>query len=419
MIRMVKRATCMLLAALFVMACVNIADMKTANAEIIVVSPKAGDRVPVYDNQSTTVIIRVQPTQIYAYQNIYGQSVPVPYYLRLRVTVDGKKLYYTQFQYKSTGYIEVELPVTELGTYRLDFRNDYPTRDTTYTSGVLFTYSYAAEEDFLKAGPEVSVSFVAYHGAHTAGTDYTVDKQPTCTAAGSKSKHCTRCGEIVPGTEQKIDPIGHDWKKPAYTWSSDNKKVTATAVCKHDGNHTVTETVKTTAKTSGGKTVYTAAFTKGPFTKQTKTVSGQPAKPISYTAPDGSSYVLGTDGNATFKAGKKNASSAAVPDTVTYKGKKYKVTEIAAKAFYKNKKLTKVTIGKNVQTIGKSAFEGCAKLKNITIKTTKLTKAGIGKNSFKGIVKKAVIKCPKKKLEDYMKWMQKPGGAPKTATWKK
>ena len=107
------------------------------------------------------------------------------------------------------------------------------------------------------------------------------------------------------------------------------------------------------------------------------------------------------------------------PDTVTYKGRKYKVTEIAAKAFYKNKKLTKVTIGKNVRTIGKSAFEGCAKLKDITIRTTKLTKAGIGKNSFKCIVKKAVIKCPKKKLEDYMAWMKKPGGAPKMATWKK
>ena len=48
MTRMVKKTVCMLLAALFVMACVNITGMKTANAEIIVVSPKAGDRIPLH-----------------------------------------------------------------------------------------------------------------------------------------------------------------------------------------------------------------------------------------------------------------------------------------------------------------------------------------------------------------------------------
>ena len=41
------------------------------------------------------------------------------------------------------------------------------------------------------------------------------------------------------------------------------------------------------------------------------------------------------------------------------------MTEIAPKAFYKNKKLKQLRIGKNVCKIGTSAFEQCTSLKKI------------------------------------------------------
>ena len=140
-----------------------------------------------------------------------------------------------------------------------------------------------------------------------------------------------------------------------------------------------------------------------------------------------------------------------IPATVSIKGKKYKVTAIAANALKGNKKVTKITIGKNVtsigkkafykctalktitipskvKTIGESAFSGCKKLtkatigkgvtkigkkafynckklKSVTIKTTKLK--SVGKYAFKGIAKQATIKCPAKKLKKYRKMLKK------------
>lgn len=49
-----------------------------------------------------------------------------------------------------------------------------------------------------------------------------------------------------------------------------------------------------------------------------------------------------------------------------YQSKSYKVVKIKEKAFYKNQSVKQVTIGKNVKTIGKSAFIGCKKLQKVT-----------------------------------------------------
>ena len=104
-----------------------------------------------------------------------------------------------------------------------------------------------------------------------------------------------------------------------------------------------------------------------------------------------------------------NVTSITIQPEVTIKGKKYKVTEIAPNAFKNNKKLKKVTIGKNIKKIGKNAFYGCMNLKTIIIKTTKLTKKTVGANAFKGIHKKAVAKVPKKKLSLYKKILKAKG----------
>ena len=46
---------------------------------------------------------------------------------------------------------------------------------------------------------------------HVAAEEYTVDLEPTCLAAGSKSLHCTICDEIIPGTEIELpaEPDNH------------------------------------------------------------------------------------------------------------------------------------------------------------------------------------------------------------------
>ena len=121
-----------------------------------------------------------------------------------------------------------------------------------------------------------------------------------------------------------------------------------------------------------------------------------------------------------YKAPKDNKKTAySVPDTVTLAdGTVAKVTEIVPNAFTKCKNLKKVTLGKNIEKIGKNAFKGCNKLKTIKIKSTKLTNKSFGKNAFKGINKKATITVPKKVYKNYKKWL-KNTGLPKSVKIKK
>ena len=110
-----------------------------------------------------------------------------------------------------------------------------------------------------------------------------------------------------------------------------------------------------------------------------------------------------------FAPAKKGLASVNIPAEIKYAGKKYKVTEIKANAFKNNKKLKKVTIGKNIKKIGKNAFLNCKNLKNVLVKTSLLTKKSIGKNAFKGINAECKIKVPKKKLSLYDPILKKAG----------
>ena len=95
---------------------------------------------------------------------------------------------------------------------------------------------------------------------------------------------------------------------------------------------------------------------------------------------------------------------------------KSQLTEIGDSAFYNCTVMTKITIPNKVKKIGAKAFYNCKKLKNITIKSTVLS--SVGKNAFKNIYKKAVIKVPKKKLSAYKKLL-KGKGQKKTVKIKK
>ena len=106
---------------------------------------------------------------------------------------------------------------------------------------------------------------------------------------------------------------------------------------------------------------------------------------------------------------KKSLTSVTIPDTVTYAGKPYKVTEISDRAFYSCKKLKTVTIGKNVKKIGSKAFYNCRNLKKITVKTKKLATKSVGAKAFGNTYKKVTVKVPASKYKTYKKLLVKKG----------
>ncbi len=106
---------------------------------------------------------------------------------------------------------------------------------------------------------------------------------------------------------------------------------------------------------------------------------------------------------------KRNSKKAkfVIPATIKSGNYTFKVTSIANKAFKGDKKLKKVVIGKNVQVIGKRAFEKAKNLRSITIKSVSLKK--VGRSAFKGIHAKAKIKVPAKKMKAYKRLLKKKG----------
>ncbi len=58
-----------------------------------------------------------------------------------------------------------------------------------------------------------------------------------------------------------------------------------------------------------------------------------------------------------------NSGSINIPASITYSGKKFRITEIGERAFWKKTQITQVTVaGAELRTIGSGAFEGCTGL---------------------------------------------------------
>ena len=80
--------------------------------------------------------------------------------------------------------------------------------------------------------------------------------------------------------EIDVPALGHNWAAPTYEWSEDDGTCTARRVCLNDASHVEEETAATSVEvkssptcTTGGTTVYRAAFANEAFEPQTKTIS--------------------------------------------------------------------------------------------------------------------------------------------------
>ncbi len=185
------------------------------------------------------------------------------------------------------------------------------------------------------------------YGAHTYGS-WSVTKEATATTKGVKTRKCTVCGY----EEKGIIPA---------TGATDEGTIKGEKSGNKDSDGKTTDSSESTAPTEGD--TLTDSVTNGEYTV---TSDGTANGTVTYSAP-----------------AKKSVTSVTVPDTVKIKGKKYKVTAIKANAFKNNKKLKKITIGKNIKAIGKKAVVKVPKKK---------------KKAYKKILKKRGINGKKQKI---------------------
>ena len=125
-----------------------------------------------------------------------------------------------------------------------------------------------------------------------------VDKT-NCTEKGERTYTATfthKCFKPQTKTEA-LDPIGHDWGEPEYSWAKkdDGWYCTAKRTCKRDASHVEMETVKATYEVTTPATTkkegvgtYTATFENEAFETQTKTeaiakLPAEPSKPSENT----------------------------------------------------------------------------------------------------------------------------------------
>jgi len=224
---------------------------------------------------------------------------------------------------------------------------------------------------------------------HAWNDYYTVDKEATATEAGSKSIHCKDCGAIKEGSLVVIPATGSGQDEPGQDEPGQDEPGQDEPGQDEPG------------KDEPGKN--DPATPQPP--KKGDQITDAKSKAIYLVTKAGTKT-----GNVTYiKPTNSKAKKVTVPASIKKDGVTYKVTAIADSAFKNHKKMTSVVIEKNVTKIGKNVFKGCNKLKQITIKSKKLTSKTVSKNAFKGISAKATVKVPKGKLKSYKKLLHSKG----------
>ncbi len=340
-------------------------------------------------------------------------------------TKEGKKFagWYTSWDYKVE--FDFDQPIRGDVTAYAKWLNDSSSTHT-HTADTTKWVSDATNHWHVCKGGDGQVMDKA---AHTFDTGKVV-KNATETAEGEMTYTCTACKYQKTETIAKLSPSG--------SGQAGDKET----------DPLVTNPVGSEVKAKDGKAEYEV-------TGKTEDASGKEILTVTYTEPEGK---------------EEKATKVEIPAEVQLSdGTTAQVTEIAPKAFENNKKVKTVTIGKNVTTVGTNAFAGCKnlttvkvngtamttigegafkncpklksvvigknvtrigknafagnkKLKTITFKTTKLTKAKVGKKAFANINKNATVYYPKslkgKKLTAFRQMLKK-GGIPGTVKLKK
>lgn len=156
-------------------------------------------------------------------------------------TEDGKTVYTSDY-----GTVEIKLP--KLADNHVFDKQvvdaKYLKSEATCTEAAVYYKSCVCGESSKEHGGETFTTGEALghdfeHGTEVAGSR----KAATCIAEGEYKVKCSRCDEVTTIT-LAIDPNAHDWDegtitKPA-TCSAEGVK---TFTCKHDSNHTKTESV--------------------------------------------------------------------------------------------------------------------------------------------------------------------------------
>ena len=262
-----------------------------------------------------------------------------------------------------------------------------------------------------------------------ADTEKKREKEATCEENGYTGDECCKECEAVLKKGQIIPAFGHNWdkgtvsKEPSVTEEGIREYKCLNVGCQETKtekiaklpkpeepstepeNPSIEPTKPSTDETKPSKDNKIPA-TEAPK-KNTETTQ-KPLKVGTKITDKKSKAVYKVTGKNTvqyIKSTVKNVKTVNIPATITVNKVKYQVTSIAAKAAKGNKKLIKVVIPGSIRSIGAQAFAGCKNLKNITIKTSYLTKKNVGAGAFKGISAKAVIKVSKKQFKAYQKML--------------
>ena len=148
----------------------------------------------------------------------------------------------------------------------------------TVITGTFTNPAFAAQKKVVRtAGPAHNMT--AYRASAA-----------TCTTGGNSAYwYCSNCKKYFSdanGTKEiaanswNIPATGHSWGAVSYTWSADNRSVTAVRTCRNNASHKETETVQTAYRvtrestcTKNGTGVYTATFANKAFATQTKEIT--------------------------------------------------------------------------------------------------------------------------------------------------
>lgn len=292
--------------------------------------------------------------------------------------------------------VEITLTRSECDHPKTELKNAKPAtcKETGYTGD---TYCVKCEE-LVVSGTEIPL------GKHQGG-------KATCTHQAV----CTVCGASYGDLDSSNHTFG-EWKVVVAATTTEAGKKERSCVC---GYKETADIPKLDVQTPGTPSTPAPGTPSTPAPETPSTPA--PETPAVKTPKKGDivtddkktgSYIITSSEKkeVAYKApANKNAKTITIPATIKVKGVTYKVTKIADNSFKNNNKITKITIGENIVSIGKNAFYGCKKLKTITIRSKKLTSKTVSKNAFKGLTKITTIKVPRKKLTAYKKLLKKKG----------